>query len=271
MRWLLLSFLAFPLCNVAQSDSTRTVVTEKEMRQAAAHIVQFSGLKGGFVVRENPEVKSAVAFVKGKERWVEYNATFMSAMLDSSVTRWSAVSILAHEIGHHLMGHTLDPASLSVGNELECDHYSGFVLAKMGATLEDALAAMKLSGSAQGTATHPPKDARLEAISRGWHQANRQALQTLKEPFEPSNFLLRLTFVGDPQVYFADADSNLVWLDLSGTPLVLGPISTTTKGDYLYEFDWNDKHFLIDSRLKIWTLTPYNVWRQVGAVQELLP
>ena len=46
---------------------------------------------------------------------------------------------------------------------------------------------------------------------------------------------------------------------------------TTTKGDYLYAFDWNGKHFLIDSRLKIWTLTPYNVWRQVGAVQELLP
>lgn len=37
MRWLLLFFLAFPLCNVAQSDSTRTVVTEKEMREAGIH------------------------------------------------------------------------------------------------------------------------------------------------------------------------------------------------------------------------------------------
>ena len=53
--------------------------------------------------------------------------------------------------------------------------------------------------------------------------------------------------------------------------MVLGPFNTTTKGDYLYEFDWNGKHFLIDSRLKIWTFTPYNVWRQVGAVQELFP
>lgn len=253
----------------SQSDSTQTSITEKEMREAAAHIVRFSGLSGQFMIRENVEVKSAVSFIKNKQRWVEYNPVFMTAILDSSVTRWSAVSILAHEIAHHLMGHTLDPSSLSVGNELECDHYSGFILEKMGATLEEALAAMQLNENLQGSATHPPKNARLEAISRGWHHSRSQTTEQLDEPFLPNNFTHRLTFVGDPHAYYATQDGHLVWLDLAGNPLILGDFSASTQGDYRYVFDWNDKRFQVDSRHKIWTLTPYNVWRQVGELKEL--
>ncbi len=59
---------------------------------------------------------------------IEYNPMFMAMVMDSSCSNWSAISILAHEIAHHLLGHTLDPTNVRPGDELACDRYSGFIL-----------------------------------------------------------------------------------------------------------------------------------------------
>lgn len=262
-------FLLVSTCSWAQSDSTRTPITEQQMRQAAAHIVHFSGLSGNFRIQENDDVKSAVSFIKGKERWIEYNPVFMAHILDSTVTRWSAVSILAHEIGHHLMGHTLDPASLSLGNELECDRYSGFILQKMGAGLEDALAAIAIGASEGGSATHPPRHARVEAITRGWRDASELDANPVVEPFTAHNFTHRITFKGDPHAYFATTAGELVWVDATGEPLVLGQFAPTDLQDYHFAITWDAEKFLVDGHQHIWARAPYNVWRIVGEVKQL--
>lgn len=269
----LVLFLAQCFCFTAwsqspDSDSTR-IITEKEMREAASHIVRYSGLSPNFIISGNPEVKTAVAFIKGKQRIVEYNPEAMATILDSAVTKWSAVSILAHEIAHHLNGHTLDPSTLSLGNELECDRYSGFILQKMGASLADAQSAMVIAGSSKATKTHPPKEARLEAITRGWYNACEQASEPLTTPFQENDFTHRIEFKGDPHVYYADSDSALVWLDATGEGIGIGQVRTTSVSPYILQITWEGETFMVDSRGDLWTMTPYNVWRIVGTVEEL--
>ena len=97
------------------------VVSERAAKEAVHRIVRHSGLQPVFTVREDRTVRTAVAYIKGRERFIAYNPGFIAQVLDSSGTNWSAISILAHEVAHHLLGHTLDPANVFPGDELACD------------------------------------------------------------------------------------------------------------------------------------------------------
>ena len=56
--------------------------------------------------------------------------------------------------------------------ELEADETAGFILYKLGATLEESQRAMRsASVSIEGSYTHPPRAQRLEAIRKGWEKA----------------------------------------------------------------------------------------------------
>ena len=106
------------------------------------------------------------------ERALLYNPTFMQEMLDSTGNKWSSISVLAHEVGHHLEAHTIRPGGSNPPDELEADEYSGFVLRKLGASLADTQAVFRTFSSG-GSDTHPPRDARLTAVANGWTRANR--------------------------------------------------------------------------------------------------
>lgn len=141
-----------------------------------AEILRYTGLPANFQVMESPEVPNAAAvIVQGDDgrlrRVIAYNEAFMEDVSRATRTRWAGTSILAHEIGHHLCGHTLLPGGSQPPTELEADSFSGFVLAKMGASLDEAQEAMKTLVSDAGSDTHPPKARRLSAIATGFRQA----------------------------------------------------------------------------------------------------
>ena len=86
---------------------------------------------------------AAAIIVMGQDgipkRVIAYNRQFMQDVARTTGdSDWSGTSILAHEIGHHLSGHTLLPGGSKPPIELEADKFSGFVLFKMGATLPEA-------------------------------------------------------------------------------------------------------------------------------------
>jgi hypothetical protein len=139
--------------------------------------MQHTGLETNFVIRA-ANVANAVAAIQGEQRLILYNQQFMMRVRDRTGSDWSQISILAHELGHHLQGHTLQPGGSRPPIELEADKYSGFILHRMGATLAQAQAAMQLIANDQGSTTHPGKQARLAAITNGWLKARDLAGQT---------------------------------------------------------------------------------------------
>lgn len=133
-------------------------------------IMSVVGLKANFELRA-ANVPNAAAVILKSKRYILYNPKFMNEINAATGSDWAAISILAHEIGHHLNGHTLDNVGSRPDTELEADEFSGFVLRRMGASLPDAQAVMGLIASMKGSHSHPAKADRLTYIASGWNNA----------------------------------------------------------------------------------------------------
>lgn len=150
-----------------------------DCRDMVAQIMKFTGLPQNFDVVEGNVPNAAAMIVMGEDklphRVIAFNAGFMDDVRRATNNNnWAPVSIMAHEIGHHLSGHTITPGGSQPPIELEADKFSGFVLYKMGAQLSDAQKALiTLVPEADG-ATHPGRAKRVAAIQDGWKQACQQ-------------------------------------------------------------------------------------------------
>jgi hypothetical protein len=142
-----------------------------EASQAVEKIVKRSGLKQNFYIMECPKIDNCFAVTREGERMIVYDASFMKKVNNLTNTDWGAMSILAHEIGHHLQGHTLKSGGSEQKKELEADEFSGFVMYQMGATLKEAQSAIKQLTSDYDSGTHPPRSQRLGAIEAGYRNA----------------------------------------------------------------------------------------------------
>jgi len=138
-----------------------------------------TGLPQNFDVVEGQVPNAAAVIMLGPDqlprRVIAYNPNFMSEVRSATANNdWAPISIMAHEIGHHLSGHTIMPGGSQPPTELEADKFSGFVLYKMGAMLTDAQKAMNTLVPEADGATHPGRSKRVRAIQEGWTQACSQ-------------------------------------------------------------------------------------------------
>jgi hypothetical protein len=152
---------------------TNRFTTVAQGKQIAQQIIDVLGLKPTFEVQA-ANIDNAAAVVYGGKRYVLYNPTFINNLIKITGTEWAAISVLAHEIGHHLNGHTVTARGSQPALELEADEFSGFVLRKMGASLSQSQAAMKTLASATASRTHPGQYDRLTSIEKGWNHADDQ-------------------------------------------------------------------------------------------------
>ncbi|MGV3639001.1 MAG: membrane-binding protein [Adhaeribacter sp.] len=166
---------AAPAASPAAAPGGRDIIKE---------IIDVVGLQPRFQVQE-AEVENAAAVIYGGQRYILYNRQFLAAVNNAVKTDWAAVSILAHEIGHHLNGHTLSSGGSNPSDELEADEFSGFVLRKMGASLAESQAAISLLSEERSSHTHPGRSIRLASISKGWNNADEQVVAGAR--VRPSN------------------------------------------------------------------------------------
>ena len=144
-----------------------------EAKTMISDIISVIGLKPNFEVMP-ANIDNAAAVVYMNKRYILYNPDFINRLNTAAGNKWASISILAHEIGHHLNGHTIENIGSEPEKELEADEFSGFVLRRMGATLAEAQAAMKIAGNYKKSLTHPEQSDRLIAIAKGWNTANQQ-------------------------------------------------------------------------------------------------
>ena len=145
--------------------------TRPEVSMAVESIVKRSGLKQNFYVMECPNTDNCFAATRNGERLIVYDAKFFNRLNSLTKTDWAAMSILAHEIGHHLQGHTIKSGGSDHTRELEADEFSGFVMYQMGATLREAQSAINSVTPEYTTSTHPPRSTRQKAIELGYTNA----------------------------------------------------------------------------------------------------
>ncbi len=233
----------------------RIVNSSENAKQAITAIMDVVGLGSNFEIKQS-NIPNAAAVNYNNKRYIFYNPTFINQINNESGDKWAAIAILAHEIGHHLDGHTLSGSGSHPETELKADEFSGFVLRKMGATLLQSQSAMQLLANPRATGTHPAKGQRLVSIDNGWSKADAQIngrAYTAKTivPAQPKNTAempttsrvatlnkayinFNVIFSGDRNnKYFITSNNNLVTLRNSQL-LILGTMVKAKYEDYPY-------------------------------------
>ena len=131
------------------------------------------GLESKFKIKA-ADVPNVEATIKHHERYILYNPEFVNKVNEVTKDKWASIFILAHEVGHHLDGHTEAGLRSCPAIELEADQFAGFVLCKMGATLHQSQLAMYYISDMASSKTHPGRLDRLAAIEKGWNKAQMQ-------------------------------------------------------------------------------------------------
>jgi hypothetical protein len=152
----------------------------RDCADAVTRIMGYTGLPANFVVVSGPVPNAAAVILlddkRVPRRVIAFNPEFMKAAeAQAGGSPWGPISIMAHEIAHHLSGHTIVPGGSRPEIELEADKFSGYVLQKMGAPLAEAQRMIMTIGSSHGSATHPAKDQRAGSIRQGWIESCTQA------------------------------------------------------------------------------------------------
>ncbi|MDB5207105.1 MAG: Peptidase family [Flavisolibacter sp.] len=149
-----------------------------EAREYVTTMLDSINWKENFLVQEQNGINNAYATIIRNKRYIIYDNDFLENLDSYAGTKWASISVLAHEMGHHYRNHVVDRQGSTPPKELEADYFSGYVMAKLGATANEAMAAMQKIASAAASSTHPGKADRLKYILQGWNYANGSANTT---------------------------------------------------------------------------------------------
>lgn len=249
---------------VVQSSSATGFASANEATQMASQIVKAAGRQANFTVAE-ARVSNALAVIHDGKRYILYNPDFINALTTATGTRWAAISVLAHEIGHHLNAKPDYRGRVSLSTELEADEFSGYVLEKMGATLDEAQAAMKLMATNYPTATHPARMDRIASIAAGWKQAGgivREedrspaiADRASSTPLPEDMIAARIYFTASPETeYYVTKKLNVLSVSTARTVALIGRITKTDDTDFPYMlYDGSGYRLYVNTRGAIYS------------------
>jgi len=262
---------------------------------AVNRIVTRAGILNNFALYA-ANVPNAVATMVDGKRAILYNQNFMLRLKDNR--DWAAVSILAHEIAHHIHGDPLssDSASQRREMELQADRYSGFILEQMGASFNDAQAAINEISTDSGSATHPPKAARLAAVTNGWRSAYdigekiKTAKNTSDKPENPTaqkrvteveppkasdptpDLVAEITFDNNSTRYFLSAGGNIMSVtSFPSKTVVFGRQLPSINPRWAWQIQTPRGVFLVDKSGAIWGKAETGEFVQVGYVTKMNP
>jgi len=160
-------------CNYIQilNDTTMNIYnTQKSDIIVFQDILNYSGLPFGFELYSS-NVSNPISLVYKGNRIIIYNKHKVNNDHKKKID-WKTISIIAHQLGHHLSGHQLQNGIAREEEELIADKFSGFILYNMGATYGEATSALNLLFNDTKIGFYPNKVDRLNAIKSGWLEAN---------------------------------------------------------------------------------------------------
>lgn len=170
--------------------SNLSFTSEDEANRTLSRICEAADIPNNFVMAACPSIQNcqAVYDAKSGTPYILYDPAFVNRVrgfsftnrdLPVGTTDWHPIAILAHELGHHLCQHTTNRQLTSqltlVEIELQADEYAGRILYKLGASLDQSVSVMRTSVvSENGSLSHPGRAARMEAVTRGYREAERR-------------------------------------------------------------------------------------------------
>tara|TARA_B110000259_G_scaffold159519_1_gene182568 strand:- start:324 stop:2201 length:1878 start_codon:yes stop_codon:yes gene_type:complete len=243
------SYESINICTAIQGNN---FASEKAADSALDDILNVIGASKRFVLQECSNINNAVALTMNGVRYIMYDPEFMTSLAYGD--QWSNKFILAHEVGHHINGHTVDVLAANSSNkvslstsriqELEADEFAGFVLGRLGASLSNALSGVQsLSDKDDSYSTHPRRSRRIAAIKKGFKESggyvNPSTVsvkkgKTVDSPYSNSRFSGVEYVTKD---IYSGVYTGYVGME-SREPFGYGEYRTPD--GYIYEGEWSD-------------------------------
>ena len=260
MKKLILLLLFIPLVSFGQTKQgielcleyqkvVSGFTSEKEANKALDKILNVIGASKNFTLIPCDNINNALAITFKGERFILFDGEFMRKITQLT-NNWANLFILAHEVGHHINGHTrdfllapvLDDHSLADRRkeELEADEFASFIVSKLGASYAQIEETIDLIASNESDqySTHPSYDKRIAAVKKGFdrsysssgtsksNSSNRNKSSVvisnsnpsdLKPVFDRSRKYFRTRSYGLEEYYGSWVRESRYWLDDVGT------------------------------------------------------
>ena len=193
MKKLLILLLIVPIAGICQTkEGLEICILSQELSsrfsnstkadEALDKILSVVSLAKNFTLVPCDKINNAQAWSYKGERYILYDKAFMKA-INSKTNNWSNLTILAHEVGHHLNNHTIDLTMLEIVSqkskkllrkqELEADEFAGNIMAKLGAPINEVLKIGEIFLDGDDTySTHPSRSKRIASLTKGYNKGN---------------------------------------------------------------------------------------------------
>ena len=272
---------------VVKKDSTGFGFTTDLTEEIAAYktvvnIIRETGLAQNFVILPG-DVENVKAYVEDNERVLEYNPDFMEKLQGD--TNWPGLSVLARQIGHHLSNHELENGVPSVEEDIEADKYAGFVLFKMGASLDEAIKALEIAIGEDSIGKGISKNARLASLTKGWNNAKvlmtdtvvvakavedtavNEVVAEAKSIVKP-DYAYRVFLALDKKMYFVDEEDK-VFQEVNGKPVAVGLKKDSDKPGFDWIFMKEGDSYGVDLKGRLWAFSTDGNFHIVGQAVKL--
>jgi tetratricopeptide (TPR) repeat protein len=153
----------------------QSYVSNNSFEQGVQKMMNSIALPQNFILVECSNIKNAFAYSKNGVRYIIIDKSWVQSYNSQD---WFVQSIIAHEIGHHLCGHSIQNTSLSLEQrrqrELEADRFAGYLLKTLNCTLNQALTGINRlipSEMSDLNSTHPSRSKRINALTSGYNNS----------------------------------------------------------------------------------------------------
>jgi tetratricopeptide (TPR) repeat protein len=138
------------------------------------YITDEIGIAPNFVLKYCANTANAVAVInpfQKNKRYILFDGEYFSRLYNND--KYSAVFIIAHEVGHHLNGHTIPSTNENIldlqKQELESDYFAGFIMFRLGATENDIIKTInKFPEPDNDFSSHPKNHKRINYALKGF-------------------------------------------------------------------------------------------------------
>ena len=257
--------------------------------KTVVNIIRETGLAQNFVILPG-DVNNVQAYIEDNERILEYNPDFMEKLQGD--TNWHGISVLARQIGHHLSQHDLEGGTASVEEEIKADKYAGFVLYKMGASLDEAIKALESVMHEDSVGRGISKNSRLASLTKGWNDAKTlmtndtvlvaevpsvpketvasEIVDTVqaKPVNEGPDYLYNVYLAIDKTMYFVD-EENVVYQEVEGKKTAVGLKKDSDKPGFDWIFMKEGDSYGVDLKGRLWAFSTDGNFHIVGQAVKL--
>ncbi|MEY5042605.1 MAG: hypothetical protein RLZZ414_2169 [Bacteroidota bacterium] len=249
-------------------------------------VIRETGLAQNFIIIPG-DVEDVIAYIENNERVLSYNPNFMKKVQNDS--NWVGISVLARQIGHHLGNHQLKDGKPSAEEELDADRYAGFVLQKMGASMQDAIHAFE-EGLKDKKDFTVNKNKRIAALVEGFNKAKSLSMDTvvvnkIKIP-EKTNinttekkvnvsvkkqpeYVYKVYLAIDNKFYYIDDADGVFEEKDNGTFVKVGEKRTSTRPGFDWLFIKGENSYGVDLKGRLWVFSTDGNFKVIGQAVKI--